>query len=193
MKKDELLETLYDFIRDRFSRITTQGVRWNMDVGTCYTVSKIGAKILKRCGYNAYPVKVMLTCANEQGRKNLEKQKKKGVYNPEETIKKGGWAVGIGHEHNGKKGSHWQIYFEDEDMVMDLTYEQASRPQYDLICKPFFEKADELPENIVEIIRVKPEIEGYLYLNEEPIKSYLKTVIKDGVKLLKRKKLLNFP
>ncbi len=187
MKKDELLKTLYDFIREKIISIETDGQKWDMNIGVCYTVGKVAYKILKRCGYNVSLIKVMVVSGDKKGRELMKANPK---ISKEELIKKGGWVVGIGvYEKDVRKDNHWVIWFEDEGMVMDLTYEQASRPEHNMICKAYFEKEDELPETVFKIIRVPSDVQSYLYMNEEPLKTYFKNVIKDGVKLLKKKRL----
>lgn len=179
-----LLKLLKDYIDKEFSNIVHNGERLDTNRAICFTASKVACRILIKLGYTCKVQRVTVLVGNEKGRKIFAEQKKKGVYDKNEVIEHDGWIIGIGVPPD----FHYVIYFPKEDEIMDITFAQASRSQYDLNCEAYWEKKDNLPENIISVDFVdslgsnNDEKFNPIYYKQ---KGLFKHIIKKGVKTIK--------
>ena len=64
--------------------------------GTCFTISKLACKILRRLGYNCFEQRTFVIVGDKIGSEIFLKQAKEGKFDKEEIIKASGWVLGIG-------------------------------------------------------------------------------------------------
>lgn len=185
MSNKELLDKLRDFIDKEFKQIAIGDKPLSTQVGACYTVSKVAVEILKRIGYNCRVQRVTVIVGNKKGRELFVEHNKRGIFDKDEIIRNEGWIIGIGVSPQ----FHYLIYFPDDDEVMDLTYGQANRPQYDLIAEHYWAKLDSLPETIILLNLIDqenvPKDFNPLYRYSE-YRNLFKKCIKKGVKELRK-------
>lgn len=184
MSNKELLIKLKEFIDIEFKQILIDGKQISIDVGACYTVSKVAVGILKHLGYNCRVQRVEVISGNKKGRELFSKQSKSGRYDKSEIIAEGGWIIGLGVSPQ----FHYIIVFPDEKEIMDLTFGQANRPQYELIAEPYWSDEKSLPETVIMVNLVIDEKD--VPENFNPVFDYskyrrlFKKIIKKGAKEL---------
>jgi len=189
MSNQDLLSDLSYFIDGRLSNLTLKGEPLSINQSYCFSVSKLACKILRRLGYNCNVQRVMTILGNKKGKEVLLKQAECGKFDKQEVMDSGGWAIGIGTLEKGQ--THYVIYFPDTKEIMDLTFGQASRPDKDIVCKPFWAGEDKLPKVIFTIVPHKRDSDWELqclYYNKD-LKEYFDLMIMDGYRTLKRFKI----
>ena len=186
----ELFKELKGYIEYSLNRIIVGNERLSINKGTCYTTSKIACKILQGLNYKCRVQKVEVIVGDEIGRKVFAEQEKTNSFDKDIIIKSGGWCIGLGMNSDPDKNYfHYVVYFYDDDEIMDLTFNQATREKYNLICEPYWEHIDNLPETIMKIYK-KDNGDGVVnpMINAPNVKAYSKMIIKTGIKLLEKYK-----
>lgn len=187
-----LLNRLKSYLDEEFSQLEVGGNTISIQKGICYTASKVGSKILNGLGYKCDIQRVTVIVGNEIGRRIFTEQKNRGAYYKDEMIKSGGWTIGLGYPPD----SHYIIYIEGERIeggekgkgeILDLTYGQANRPQYNIIAGAYWESEDNLPNTIIEMyIHKNPKLELDPIYHYHEFKIFFKHIIRKGIKILEK-------
>lgn len=182
-----LLNILKSHLDDEFSQIEIGGNTLSTRRGICYTASKVGSKILNGLGYKCCIQRVTVIIGNEIGRRIFKEQKKGYIYTEDELIKSGGWTIGLGFPPD----SHYVIYVEGErgekGEILDLTYEQATRPQYNIIADAYWERIDNLPDTIIEIhIHKDAKLELDPIYHYPEFRRFFKKTVRKGIRILEK-------
>lgn len=190
--KKLLLNRLKSYLDEEFSHIEVGGNNLSIQKGICYTASKVGSKILKGLGYECSIQRVTVIVGNDIGRRIFLEQKKRCVYDKDEMIKSGGWTIGLGVPPD----SHYIIYIEGEIMkggekgkgeILDLTYGQANRPQYNIVADAYWESEDNLPDTIIEMnIYKNPKLELDPIYHYHEFRKVFRNIIRKGIKILEK-------
>jgi hypothetical protein len=187
-----LLNRLKSYLDEEFSQIEVGGHTLNTKKGICYTASKVGSKILNGLGYKCNIHRVTVIVGNDIGRRIFVEQQKSGVYSSDELIKHGGWTIGLGVPPD----SHYIIYIEGETKqdgekrkgeILDITYGQANRPQYNIIADAYWESEDNMPNTIIEIHicnDAKLELDPIYHYPE--FRKIFKKIIRKGIRILEK-------
>lgn len=160
------------------------------DSGTCFVMSKIAVKILRRLGYDCREERVIVILGNETGRKVFLEQDKIGKFNIGEIIKDGGWTIGLGMPTSiDDVANHYVIFFPREKEIMDITFGQARREDKKILASAYWCNENELPEIIIKLLRDVPrdkkwELDRDIYFPK--FKPLFKDVVEYGYKKLKR-------
>jgi hypothetical protein len=162
------------------------------DSGTCFVMSKIAVKILRKLGYDCREERVIVLLGNEKGKKVFLEQEKKGKFSIGEITKDGGWTIGLGmptSKEDFSNANHYVVYFPKEKEIMDITFGQARREEKDILASAYWCNENELPEIIFHIIRGVPrdnkwELDRDIYFPK--FKPLFKDVVEYGYKKLKR-------
>jgi len=156
------------------------------DSGTCFVMSKVAVKILRRLGYNCVEQRVFVILGNEKGKVVYLEQEKTGQFNIDEIIKDGGWTIGLGGKD--EESNHYIVIFPNEKEIMDITFGQAKRTEKNIPASAYWSNQDNLPETIMRIIFIQKNKEWELkrdwYIPK--FKPIFKKVIEEGYKKLKR-------
>lgn len=178
-----LLEKLKEYLGTRMRQISCDGQRLNLNCGACDTISRLACEILKGIDYECEVRRVAVLIGNEIGRKIFAEQAKTGNFNQEEQIKAGGCVIGMGVP---PEMFHYIIWFPKEREILDLTFGQSSRPQYNIHTAAYWESINKLPEEILsfEFIDGVPETRAPLY-DIPKLKPFFEDVIKKGMRYLK--------
>ena len=195
--KKLLLNRLKSYLEEEFSHIEIEGKKLSIQKGICYTASKVGSKILKGLGYKCDIQRVTVIVGNDIGRRIFLEQKKIGVYSQDEMIKSGGWTIGLGVPPD----SHYIIYIEGEKRetgekgkeekgkgeILDLTFGQANRPQYNLSAEAYWESEDNLPDTIIEMnIYNNPKLELDPIYHYHEFRKVFRSIVRKGIKILEK-------
>lgn len=188
MPNQELLIALKDHL-DESLKVLYPDVS-PTDSGTCFVMSKIAVKILRRLGYDCKEERVIVLLGNEKGKKVFLEQQEKGKFDITEILKDNGWTIGLGlprsHQDNA---THYIIAFPKEKEIMDITFGQARREDKDILASAYWCNEKELPEVIITMLRDVPrdkkwELDRDIYFPK--FKPLFKSVVEYGYKKLKR-------
>lgn len=184
-ERNKFVEELFATLEVAMNGVIYDGEELSLNKGICFTASKVACKILRRLGYSCEVQRVKYIIGNEGGIKKFNqflKDGKKPNYVGKEHI------LGLGFDEDdktGEAGNHYVVYFDKEDLILDLTIGQASRPEKDIVMKPYFSDAKNKPKEIIGCKFQKPDKEYELstsfYLGRE---GYEK-IIQDTYKRLK--------
>lgn len=140
--KELLDETIYELYSLEFKDPQKERMT------ACFSYSRCAQAILKALGYrDATVIRVCIMCGNEIGRRIFLEQAKTGKFDRDELVKAGGWNIGIGVPPD----FHYVVYFTETAEILDLTYGNANRPEYNLEAKAFWGSPSQYPESIVFI------------------------------------------
>jgi len=183
---DSLLKELEGYLNEKLSPVIVDDKQVSLDAGCCFTVSKIATGVLRRLGYECHVQRVELVVDNEIAREAVERHDVKDV-NWQAVYQRGGYTVGMGME--GRGHYHYVVFFPKRDEVMDLTFRQASRPQRNIVCEPYWQGVDNLPKRItyMKFVGNDNEWERQTLYYDEAFKQYGKEVIAEGFRRLKWK------
>ena len=96
----------------------------------------VASDILKGLGYECEVVRVEAIIGKEIYRSLVKEQKDQGIkprdINFENIFGKGGYSIGLGIVRE-REDIHYVIWFPKSRQIMDLTFEQVSRPQHNII------------------------------------------------------------
>jgi len=190
--KKLLLNRMKSYLDEEFGYIEVGGKNLSIHKGICYTASKVGSKILNGLGYKCDIQRVTVIVGNDIGRRIFLEQKKIGIYDQDEMIKSGGWTIGLGVPPN----SHYIIYIEGErregeekgkEEILDLTYRQVNRPQYNIITDAYWESEDNLPNTIIEMhLHKNPKLELDPIYHYHEFRRVFRNIIRKGIKILEK-------
>lgn len=186
-----LLAALQKHLDEELKVFRKDGQELSTNKGVCYTVSQLGARILQGLGYQCDVRRVVVLTGNETGKRIFKQQMETGKFDRQEMIDAGGWTQGIGVP----PGMHYIIYFPKEDEVMDLTFGQADRPEWNLHAEAYWKNYKDLPETIIGIEVVPDNIPGEtrkpeqdsLY-NREDFKERFEMIIRRGIDKINKEK-----
>jgi hypothetical protein len=183
--KKLLLNRLKIYLDDEFSQVEIGGNVLSTKRSICYTASKVGSKILNGLGYKCCAQRVTVIIGNEIGRSIFKDQKNGYIYSEDEVIKSGGWTIGLGFPPD----SHYVIYIEGDkgEEILDLTYGQATRPQYNIIADAYWERVDNLPNTIIEMhIHKDAKLELDPIYHYPEFRKFFKRTVRKGIKILEK-------
>ena len=188
----EIIQTLYDHIEFGLNKIQVNGNKLSSKNGSCYTFSKLAVKILRKCGYNCFLKRVYVIVGNKKGRRIFNQQKKLKKFDKKEIIKKGGWVIGLGFPIEEKINTyfepfHYVIWFPQSEEIMDLTFNQVARQQYNIKAEPYCKNINNLPNEIIEMnfIQDKELKSKNPLFYKSQLKHYFNKLIREGVKKIK--------
>lgn len=142
----ELFEALRDYIdKSILQNIKVDGQILSKNSGVCYTTSKIAERILRLLGYKCEIRRVSVISGDGIGKEIFKRQVQALRFDKQEIINTGGWLLGMGVPPM----FHYVVWFPDEKEIMDLTYGQAARPEYNLKAEAYWKPIDDLPDSIV--------------------------------------------
>lgn len=183
MEKDEkILNYLVEYLNEKYSHIYLGKQQWNLNIGNCYTTSKLASEILNGVGYECEPRRVSMIIGNDIGKQIFIEQAKKKKFDKHEIMERGGYVIGLGiPQPNSPEDSHWVVWCPRKKAIMDLTIGQASRPQHGINLRPFFGTKENFPKEIIEMYFIQSEKPRNLYMEKEPLKSYSEAIVKEGI------------
>lgn len=189
-KEQELLKELVSYLDTSMKAIYVKGQQLSLGVGTCYTVSKVGAKIMRRLGYEASISKIGYIVADKIGAPLYLQHKAEGIERTDDILAAGGWVMGVGWTTE-PYDFHFVIYLKDREEIIDLTFGQADRPKHNIRTKPFWAKLDALPDIIIDYrfraFRTEDHQSAIFYQPE--VEEYMEHMVYEGYKLLKKYKV----
>ena len=186
-QRNELLKDLYDFLDVKMKNVIYDGEQLSLDSGVCFTASKVASKILRKLGFDCEVQRMKLVIGNEGGIKKFNqflKDGKEPKYVGKEHI------IGLGYDGwdgDAEGGSHYVVYFKNENLIMDLTIGQATRPEKDILMKPYFTTPEDRPEEIVGYKFEKPNKKYELSTSFYSAREYYEKVINEGYRELKKR------
>jgi hypothetical protein len=188
MVNQELFLQLEKFLTQRLSMVEIEGDKLKLNQGICFTISKIGCKIMRRLGYNCVVQRVWVLVGDKIGRRMFLEQEKTNAFDKDKIVNAGGWTISMGLPRDKEDYDfHYVIYFPDKKEVMDLTFSQANRTEHNVVAKNYWTKLEDLPESIIRIYPIQKEVDDYapLYYEKE-LKEWKEETILLGYKLLKK-------
>ena len=126
-----LLETARPHLREEFER------------ASCIASTRIGIDVLEYFGIKAEPVSLFLIILNDEAMKMLTEEEKTMQDVKEATEKRGlgepggPWTMGIGADVENGDGwaGHLMIGLPEDQVLLDLSIDQASRPHKNLVLE----------------------------------------------------------
>ena len=106
-------------------------------IDSCIASTRIGMEVLRRLKIQSSPLAVKVVAFNKKGSEFMLAKHPEWV----REQKDGAYGVGIGHGHG--KGTGWDghlvlIVRDGTRYLLDLSIDQASRPQHGIVLTPFY-------------------------------------------------------
>jgi hypothetical protein len=113
---------------------------------TCVFCSWIGREVLRRFGISAKPVAVRAAIVNRQFWEDVGEDWNRVLDVKDDGLREESWSVALGFSHGppekGRWAGHLILTTRNPDMVLDLTLDQASRPEKGIPLEPLAYQVD---------------------------------------------------
>ncbi len=105
-----------------------------ISVDSCIASTRIGVEALRRIGIAAGPTAVKVAAFNKEGHRAMVAGHPEWVREQRD----GAYGIGIGYPTDGPGWDGHLVITVERKWLLDLSIDQASRPEHGIVLKPFF-------------------------------------------------------